>query len=278
MAYHPDTDDYLTRLASAGGSISQFNIDLLDTKIRLFYAKGLRGATNFLDYWLQLNLTESFTGSLVPVYDSGVGNPTNIGFTAGDWDSTYGLAGNATDKYLNSGYSLSTQLGTFTLAGRSDFHLSALQSQFIPAGSGNFEALIGLATTNSDAAEYALWNGQTVDNYFAFGRDSPNAFNPTSGAAGLLLGTASSTHSIRLLVDNSLAASATGSPTTVGDPTINLFMFARNLAGSPDFYSKARISSFTAGYGLTTTQETDLYNILNLTQPYYASPLMLTAC
>jgi hypothetical protein len=278
MSNHPDTDDYLTRLTSAGGSISQFNIDLLDTKIRLFYAKGLRGATNFLDYWLQLNLTKSFTGSLVPVYDSGAGNPTNIGFTAGDWDPTLGLKGNASNKYLNSGYSLSTQLGAFTLAGRSDFHLSALQSQFISAGSGNYEVLIGQAAVNNDAAEYALWNGETADNYFVFGRDSPNAFNPISGAAGLLLGTISSTHIARLLVDNTLVENQNGTPTTVGDPTINLFMFARNLAGSPDFYSKARISSFTAGYGLTTTQETDLYNILTLTQPYYASPLTLLAC
>ena len=287
MSYHPDTDDYLIRLASAGGTISQFNTNLLDTKIRYIYANNLRGATDFLKYWLCLNLTESFTGCLVPVYDDGVGTATNNNFVSGDWSATLGLTPNGSTKYLNSNYSLPASLGSFTLGGRSDFHMGVWQSDFV-INPFDYECNMGVFFGDGGGSGTGSQNAWTLENGFEFddsnftsvGRDgysAPSA-SPCFGTGFLLLNQVS-TGSSRLLGNNSLRSATSGSPSFVRSLTNNVFLFARNNDGSPDLFSTNKVTNFTMGYGLSTSQETALYDMLNITEPtYYASPLMLMAC
>jgi len=279
MAYHADTDDYLSRLATAGGTITAFNADLLDTKIRYAYAHGLRGATDYLKYWLCLNLTQSFTGCLVPVYDDGVGNATNNGFVSGDWSSTLGLTGNGTTKYLNSNYAFPASLGSFTLGGRSDFHLGAFVSS--PESVGSYPVLMGGGTAWGSATAWALAFGTGGDRFtfFLAGRDISQFKSAPDYESGFYLGNQVDKDNGRILKNNTLLNSKNEAPSSVLNTTNTIFLFGSNSGGSLYSPSASSFSNFTMGFGLTTTaQETALYNMLSITQPYYASPLMLSAC
>ena len=273
MAYHADTLNYLSRLASGGGTISTFNTDLIDTKIKQLYAYGLRGTTNYLKYWLKPNLSNTFTGSLVPVYDDGVGNPTNTNFVSGDWDST-GLKGNKIDKTLNSNWNFTTQLGSF--ASRYDVHIGMWLTDVVDANS--YGVLIG-----NTASPVASPNNNDIEIYTAAGEIDTKMLSRNIAAiltktTGLYLGNRTAINNSRLLLNNSLVASSATNATTPVDPNYPCYFLSWGaFAGS---FSGARFSDAFMGFGLTPTQETNLYNILAITQPFYnyASPLMLSAC
>jgi len=275
--YHPDTLDYLSRLTNAGGTISRYNTDLLDTKIRYAYARSLRGATDYLKYWLSLNLTESFTGCLVPVYDDGVGNATNVNFVAADWSSTLGLTGNGIDKYLNSNYSLSTSLGTFTLGGRSDFFIGVSVTNNVP-NAALYKSLVSTGTGAGSLLNAGIYSGIVADNTF-YGNHARNGLDMSAAALNaFVLMNIPSESSRRMLTNGSLQHSIGTTTTTIFDPVNSLFFFARNSTGTPNDHSESAMTNFTMGFGLTTAQETALYNMLNITQPYYSSIGMLLAC
>jgi hypothetical protein len=264
---HPDTVDYLSRVALAGGSVSSANQLALDTAIRSIYTNNLRGgATNFLKYWLCVNLTESFTGCLVPVYDDGVGNAVNNNFVAGDWSATLGLTGNGSTKYLASNWNPTTQLGTFSLAGRYDAHFSCWITNLItPSGLAHDPRLLGYdsgSATNSDTFQIFL-NQTTPNNFTPYLTTNLGETNVSPTAQFLLVnrfGTGAA--SGRFLNNNSLLRVA-GDPSSFTNHAGSPFFFALNRSGSPSRRSNSSISNFTLGYGLPSSQETALYNILN---------------
>jgi len=270
MPYHADTDDYLTRLTSAGGTISRYNTDLLDTKIRYIHAHGLRGSTNYLKYWLCLNLTESFTGCLVPIYDDGVGNATNTNFLAGDWSPTLGLTGNGTNKTLSSLWNPTTKLGTFSNGGRCDAHLSTWVAAFNNTTGLGVRGLAGTFSDYDDGMTLGTLNNTDVLGYIT--TNSVDLFGTQS--VGLQLVNRVSVSSLRLLNNNTLQDSTTSVASPIVSPNFNIPFFSFGASA----YSPCSISNFTMGFGLSTTLETALYNMLNITVPYYASSLMMTAC
>jgi len=260
-AYHPDVQDYWRRVVAAGGSVAIPKLIALNKAVQAIYASGLRGAVNFLKYWLCLNLTESFTGCLVPVYDDGVGNATNVNFVSGDWSSTLGLTGNGVDKYLNSNYILSTSLGTFTIGDRSDFHQGCWVTNYIsPAPAGTELGLMGIRY--SSGVKYSLCCLGTDLYSQQFGRDGTYNVEIASGTGFVLGNTVSlGNHRIRL---NENIATATASVAVIQNPDLSNYLFTRNSLGSPTGYTSSSASNFTMGFGLTTTQETALYNSLRL--------------
>jgi hypothetical protein len=268
---HPDTLDYLARVTAAGGTVTAANLAALDVAIKSIYANGLNVP---LKYFLCHIITSSFTGSLVPVFDGGAGNPANFNFTGAQWSPTLGLTGNGTNMYLNSNYSLATSLGTFSLGGRSDFHLSvwhpnyATKTGTLPS---DYEVPVGRSSSSvfDSTSTHQIVTGITADAsaYFYTGRSFPVNIASSSlfGVTGQthLLANAVSESSVRLLRNGTLGGSASGSPSTVDNPTSNLFLFAANNAGSPSNYSAQSTIFFTAGGGLSLAQESALYNILN---------------
>jgi hypothetical protein len=271
MAYHADTDDYLTRLASAGGTISAYNTDLLDTKIKYAYAYGLRGSTDYLKYWLCLNLTESFTGCLVPVYDDGVGNATNFNFVSGDWSASLGLTGNGTNKTLSSLWNPTTKLGTFSNGGRCDAHISAWVTALNNTTGLGVRGLAGTYSDYSDGMVISTLNNTDILGYIT--TDSVDLYG--SQTTGLQLMNRVSVSSLRFLNNNTLQDSTASVASPIVSPNFNIPLFSLGASA----YSPCSISNFTIGLGLPTTDlETALYNMLNITQSYYRSTGMLLAC
>lgn len=256
-SYHPDTLDYLSRLALAGGSISQPNTDLLDTQIRQLYTDGLRGS---IKYWLCLNLTQSFTGCLVPIYDDGVGNATNNNFVSGDW-SVNGLTGNGSNKYLDSGWNPDTRLGTFSNAGRFDVHFACKVANHNTNASSDYRGLMGGGGGFNKSLElYTFDNSNIISFFMTTGSELLIAGNP----AGVTLSNRRTDGSLRLLQNGTLADSTSSLFSPILSPDYNIAFFALNdPVGTISYHSLATISSFTMGYGLDTAQETALTNILN---------------
>jgi hypothetical protein len=268
---HPDTANYLSRVAAAGGTVSTANQTALDTAIKAIYANNLRGSTNFLKYFLCFILTSSFDGCLVPVFDDGVGNPTNNNFVAGDWNSL-GLKGNGTNKSLNSNFNLATQLGTFSTGGRSDVHLGAWVSEYTPLFLGAFNyfmgaQIVGTALADTYAISYTDGSSPTQSEfYYASGRNviSIGYISKTGFPTGFYLGNTPSRDNVKFSLNGTIEDDNTGTVTTIRNPAQPMFLYARRApAGAAQEHTPARIKLFTMGYGLSTVQETALYTILN---------------
>lgn len=284
MALHPDTEDYLTRLASAGGTISTFNTNLLDTMIVALHAGGLRGGSNPLRYWLKLNLTESFTGCLVPVYDDGVGNATNVGgFTSSDWSSTNGLTNAGTGgKYVGSKWNPTTKLGTLSSSSCS-IHQGVWQRvcTLSPTGGGK-SGLIGGANDNvtfNDYCQVQLESDTTVVSLLADTFTNTNLFIYDNTGVGFIVNNRTSPSAGRLLLNNTLLDTYSAVDGAMVSPNFDYPLMATNDPSGGVNQAYGSFSDFTLGTGLTTDQETALYNALSITEPavstYYASPLML---
>jgi hypothetical protein len=263
---HPDTSNYLGRVTTAGGTVTPTNLLAIDVAIKSMHEHGLRGGSNLLKYFLILILTSSFTGCLVPVYDDGVGAPSNTGFVAGNWSPTLGLTGVKSTNRLNTNFSLATSLGTFTLGGRSDFHFSLWQTANIVNSDG---CCMGIGPTGfSSTASYTLYaGGAGFDfHYFQHGRNSVSEVKTTSAVgAAHILGNVPSHGSARILRNGSLQGSSSGSPFTLYNPLAAVTLFSRwnYTTSGADFFSNGSANMFTMGAGLTPSQETALYNILN---------------
>lgn len=285
MALHPDTQDYLDRLATAGGTISTFNTNLLDTIIVALHAGGLRGGSNPLRYWIRLNQTESFTGSLVPVYDDGVGNATNVGsFTSSNWDATNGLTNDGSSRYLDSNWNPTTKLGTLSSSSCS-IHIGTWQTvcTLNPAGfqKSGFQAGANDNIAFNDYHQlYLQADGDVVSlNADSFtGASSTLIYDQT--AIGYTILNRVSPTSCRILLNNTLLGTIGTVSGSMVSPDFDYPLMAVNdpSAGVTD-HARGSFKDFTFGTGLTTDQETALYNALSTTEPapstYYASPLVL---
>jgi hypothetical protein len=260
---HPDTLDYVSRVVTAGGTVSTANQIALNAAISSMYAQNLVGGANPLKYFLCHILTSSFTGCLVPVYNGGVGNPTNLNFVAGDWSATLGLTGNGIDKSLRSNYILSTSLGNFTLGGRSDFHFGAWVTNFSnPALTGEIP-LMGMRF--SAANKYLLCTSTDLGSEYTYLWGRNGFYELRSGVSpnGFVLGNTPSETNIRILTNGTLQAQNTIASTAIVNPTLQVALFARNNSGTNDACNQSSVCMWTAGGGLNSTQETALYNILN---------------
>lgn len=268
---HPDTENYLSRVAAVGGSVSSLKQAALDTAIRTIYTSGLRGSTNFLKYWLCLNLTNSFTGSLVPVYDDGVGNAVNNNFVAGDWSSTLGLTGDATSKYLNSNWNPTTQLGAFSLAGRFDAHFSCWVTNWIDAAPTTAPRQMGYDSGSAGATDGFQILYDDLGNFIPY-LSAPIRVVPTGVPIPsprpkhiLVNRFGSGAASGRFLADNDLLVTSGNPPPITLDHTGSIFLFClnRNNGTGASRLTDQSISNFTMGYGLSLSHESALYNILN---------------
>jgi len=262
---HPDTANYLSRVAAAGGTVSASNQLALDMAIRSIYSNNLRGSTNFLKYWLCLILTNSFTGCTVPVFDDGVGNPTNNNFVAGDWSPTLGLTGDGINKSLNLNYNPSVSLGTFSYAGRSDFHFGVYRNSFalmtpLYSTHGGIQMAAG-AVNNLYFPYGAITNDE---NYVELWR-TQSLYSAPAFTGKFLMINAAARDNARLVGDGSLLVANTTDSAAVGNPNHNLYLFSTyNYEFNYEYgWIDKSIAMATFGYGLSPTQETALYGILN---------------
>lgn len=248
---HPDTLDYRSRLISNGGTISDLDLTAVDVFVKEVYGNGLRSLLLDVSPLGGDNLAAALTKLWYP---SGVqGNLANTNFVGADYTQTAGLKGNGMTKYLNTGFtpgsflSQSVSLGVYNRSNVSEIGAdisvnNADRSQTINLFSKWIDGITYFDSFNSTAGQ---------------GRVTVSMANPT----GLLTGSrVSATDSKIYLNTNQVATIATsgGSPST-GFP---IWYFAFNDAGNPIAFSSKFSGFFYIGLGLTATQVSTLYRLV----------------
>lgn len=255
---HPDTYNYLDRVRQSGGEIADHRIDALNRFVVAAYNLNLRSRTgsSTILYLLPVHLTRSFAGCNVPLWaPSGVGNAVNNNYVASDWNQN-GLAGGT--KHFNSNFNPNTHIP-------------------VSSSCSLFKWLTAVnTTTNAVTCEYGCFvTGNRFTNYEYFettpfyeyftvlGGTAGTYALPAGPVTGLQLGNRTSTTVLRNLRNNVLINESSTSYAG-GLPNLNIFWGARNNNGTPERYLTAnhRWSVAGIGSGLTTQQETDLYNLL----------------
>jgi hypothetical protein len=170
----------------------------------------------------------TLAGALVPLVGTA---PTNVGpFVSGDYNRKTGLQGDGSSsigtKYLNSNRS-------HTADPQDSFHVSAFVSTvgtFLMAGTGN-------STGRSSLGEGGIRiRNDAVDT--AGGTASANTF--TGGSRS------SSTAVTRRVNGTTQTITRTSESPAAG----NVFVFARNNSGTPDFYASHRLAFYSIGESL----------------------------
>lgn len=252
-AFNPDTRDWISRVNVAGGGSLHHNQVGLHKFVFNCYANGLRDVTNashLIRYFLPINKSNSFTGCNVPLWaPSGVGNATLNNYVSGDWTSD-GLAGNGSTKYADTGFNPSTHLATNSAClflWISSLSLTATQER------------IGARNT-STAPRIAVYYSSTA--YGGQSGDEAIAATGTTLQAGFTIVNRNSATYLET-VNNTTVSTNTTNNGTVGMPSHNIYLAARNSEGSPDGYSNDRFRCIGMGLGLTTTQREALYSLLS---------------
>jgi len=170
----------------------------------------------------------TLAGALTPLVGTA---PTNNNFVSGDYNRKTGLVGNASTKFLNSNRSANAD----------------------PLN--NCHAAVYASTVASSFQMY--FGGETANAYDAF-RNGANANGRSRGGSAGTLGTGATAG----LIAHSRAAAGTfvfragGSQQTVTSTSgtadnASIYVFARNVAGSLNLPTDARIAFYSIGESLT---------------------------
>jgi hypothetical protein len=173
----------------------------------------------------------TLTGALVPLVGTA---PTNNNFVSGDYNRETGLVGNGSTKYLNSNRNNNTDP-------QNSKHISVYKSQVGIATQTDTGALpsSGLGRTGLE-----LNIGPTQEVY-------ANSVNTALVAGGLtigFLGTSRSGASVITARNANVNYSGTVASTTPYNG--NIFVFNRNLDGSPNRYIDSRLAFYSIGESL----------------------------
>ena len=170
----------------------------------------------------------TLAGALVPLAGTA---PTNVGpFVSGDYNRKTGLVGNgsggAGTKYLNSNRAHTTDP-------QNSFHVSAFVSTvgtFLIAGAGD-------STGRSSLGETSV----------RLRSNTGSAAGATCSANTFTGGSRSSSTAVTRRVNGATVSESITSETPAAG---NIFVFARNNSGTPDFYASHRLAFYSIGESL----------------------------
>jgi hypothetical protein len=170
----------------------------------------------------------TLTGALVPLVGAA---PTNVGpFVSGDYNRKTGLVGNgsggAGTKYLDSNRAHTTDP-------QNSFHVSAFVSTvgtFLIAGTGD-------STGRSSLGEASV----------RLRSNTGSAAGATCSANTFTGGSRSSSTAVTRRVNGATVSESITSETPAAG---NIFVFARNNSGTPDFYASHRLAFYSIGESL----------------------------
>jgi hypothetical protein len=231
-AVDPDAADYFARIVAAGSTISAGNKSAVDAFVRGCKADGIWSA---IKASCLLAGPDDLTGALVPLVGAA---PTNNGpFVSGDYDRTTGLIGDGSAKYLDSNRSASTDL-------QNAFHMSFWSHTAVASG-------VVMGSGGGSLGASMITRGAAVN--FPF-RSRVSAFNVASRGTR-------STVSTTGMVGHSRSASGSfisrisGSNETITSISTtalnqNIFVYARNNAGTPDGFVAERLMYYSIGENL----------------------------
>ena len=249
LLYPAYVQDYLDRVTAADvaagntsglelgvtDAISSFLQDLVSISYLGISGNVISQAASTIKQYIVHAGARTLSGALVPIVGPA---PTNVGFLAPDYNRKTGLKGNAV-KYLN------TNTAPNSVA-QNNAHLSVYITQ---AAATNNTKYMGSQNASNNAM-------RLIDNIGTLGANinsSSGYFAPANssqrtGLIGASVNPAQAAANQMSVRFNS--ATITAGNTINSTLSLNMFVFARNLNGSPNQGTDARISAWTFGQSL----------------------------
>lgn len=231
-AYDSDAQVYFNAVALADGQ----QLEPAVKKAISDFVKGCKtdGIWSAIKASCLLIGARTLSGALTPLVGPA---PTNVNFVSGDYDRKTGLLGNASTKYINSGRNNNAE-------GQNSKHVSLYASAF---GSGADATFLG-ALPNTGAGRSNFEYVPATTN-LSFHCNSVNTAVTRTGPTVGFVGTSrASSTAITTRMSGSTETGTVNSQTPYDG---NLFVFCRNLNGSPNQYTNARIAFYSIGDSLT---------------------------
>jgi len=258
-----DAQDWVNRVYANGGTVSSTTATAVNTFCNAIDAAGLR------DRFYRLNLFcgTGLAACLVPLYRGpslggaqyGSSTDTNNGpFVSGDYAEDNGLLGNASSKYLNTGFNANTA-GLTT----DSVHMSAVWPTYTQPANSNYQPV---SITNSSANErfwiVAFANTvpiTAIDSYLGqsgtnFVRDTLAGTNSATVPGGLWVSSRTSVSSLRLYNGSTQRAELTSPVSSSALPTTAMTVFVRWDGTNFFGYSGQRLRAYSVGLGMTAAQ------------------------
>ena len=180
-------------------------------------------------------------GALTPLIGTA---PTPFSFVDGDYNRKTGLVGDGSTKYLNSNRSNSADP-------QNNNHNAVYASTIATAGSY-------ISARGAGASDVGT-NAMGVSPFFRNRAAAASSY--TSTATGLIAHSRASSGNFTVRFGNSNTSVSTSSETPLA---LNLFVFARNTNGTPEFYGNGRLAFYSIGESLNLAlldaRVTDLIN------------------
>lgn len=247
-----DVIGWKSRVIAAGGTVSSGTVLALSRFSKACKAAGL---------WDKLNRVNLFCGdqltaALVPLkVGAGSATDTNVNFVSGDYTEATGLTGNGSSKYLNTGLNASTLTTNST-------HLAVYNRSSSAVGGGRH---IGVSAGIDGFAIVAPFtDGGFYSDQYNFTAGAGRVSVAVSGPYGFLLGSRTSSSSHQIFKNGASVASNTGSGGSI--PSLNIFVFAWNLTGSPNTYTSHVLAGYSVGSGMTASEASDYNTIMEAFQ------------
>lgn len=268
---HPEAADWANRVRTNGGSVSGSTLNAVSRFCASIAAAGIR------DRFYRLNLFcgTGLNACLVPLYRGqslsgtqfGNATDTNNGpFVSADYAENNGLLGNASTKYLNTGFD-SNAAGLTT----SSVHMAATWPTYSHPASSTYYALSVLNAAANDRfwiAPLSFTGNTRVDSNL--GQSAPAANYQVSNNNGDTIGgglwTASrvSATDFRLYEKSTERVLQSANVGVYAMPATAMTVFVR-WTGSAFFgYAALRLRSYSVGLGMTAQQVSD-YNTAMVT-------------
>jgi hypothetical protein len=210
--------------------------------------------------WSKMKAIYPFVGGTATTHKFNLKDPRDadaayrLSFNGGMTHNSNGITGNGTNAYAN----------TFRFAGddtSTDWHRSLYSRT-----STNTVPQVELGTTDSPSGIFrsdAIGTRQPDGNaYLASGAAPPNewiSFGNSNGS-GHYINSRTASNSAKAYKNGSVSQTSTA--TGLALPGFSIFIMARNATGSLQFPSTRNLAFATIGEGLTDTNATNLYNIV----------------
>lgn len=214
--------------------------------------------------WTKMKAIYPFVGGTASTHKWNLKDPQDtdaafrLVFNGGWTHSSTGALPNGTNAYADS------KLNPSSILSSNSSHLSHYsRTQVINTNSHDIGCETGGGTNNLDLFQYysAVSNKGYIDGSYP----TDAAENNNTDTTGFLIGSRTSSTSLKIYFENSLLNTNTNTK-TLGYPNYNIFIGATNQAGGAGAYSTKECAFASIGDGLTDTEAGNFYTAVNAFQ------------
>jgi hypothetical protein len=233
FTYDTDAGDYIQRVEGASGDNQALEPATRQAINNFVIGCKQDGIWNAIKASCILSGARTLAGALQPLAGTA---PTPVAFVSGDYNRKTGLVGDGTTKYLNS-----------NRAGNADPQSNTHLSLFLSTGLGS-----GAGIGRQDSSGLNI--NSLIFNFLGNLSITQNCVGGGESGTGQTLATGfvgASRSSFTQQNRRVLASTAVFGPITSEiPPALNYFVFCRNLNGSANYFSNARIAFYSIGESL----------------------------